>query len=200
MYPLLVASILALAAILERWMSLRFNRVINVENLVMVEDMIRTGKSKDALDFVKDDQTVMARIVHVGLLHSDRSPAELKAAIEDSGRLIISDLQKNLALINTLGVVSPLMGLLGTVLGMIQVFNSVMDDRGIDMQALGLGIHEALFTTVSGLVVAVPCVIMYNFYWRKIEILTNELEKNSLTLMNLLTRFGMNTGEEEDAL
>ncbi|KAK3596092.1 hypothetical protein CHS0354_027362 [Potamilus streckersoni] len=188
MVPLIAFSVVGLAAIIERGFALRPSKVLCIDRLIELEGLIKQGYLEEAYNMVKDEKSPMLRIVKVALLHSGRDKHEIKEAIENAGRLELPELQKNFTLLNTLAVISPLVGLLGTVLGMMQVFSASMNDGGFNMAILSQGISQALITTVTGLIVAVPCLVFYNLYFRMTDNLTNEMEKYSLTLMNLIIR------------
>lgn len=187
-WALLLCSVLALAVIMERAFSLRRSRIIRMDLLMEIEISLKEGHLKDALEVCKRVDSPMMRIVKVGLINYNKPKDELQRIIEDAGRLETPLLDRFLTLLQTIAVISPLLGLLGTVTGMISVFTAIRSQGVGDISNLAGGISEALVTTAAGLAVAIPTLVFFNLFSRKVENLINEMERNSLTMLDLLVR------------
>ena len=141
-----------------------------------------------ALSTLKDEDGPFLNIMRAGLEKRDQSNEEIKEAILDQGRQETNTLERGLVILETIAGIAPLLGLLGTVLGMIKVFQ-VISDQGLGQtQLLSGGISEALITTVVGLSIAIPTLVAYNYFTHKVERFVLEIEKHSSHLMAKLDR------------
>jgi biopolymer transport protein ExbB len=191
MIPLGTCSILALAIIIERFISLgMMERKANR----FIETMLGILKGNDdrKLDKItalcEMTPSPLARILQAGIERRDRERIEIKEAIEDAGYSEAPYLEKNLRILGTVVTVSPLLGLLGTVMGMIKAFN-VIAVQGVGQPgALAGGIAEALITTAVGLSIAIPGLIFYNYFTHRTDKLIRKLENASGELLESLTR------------
>jgi biopolymer transport protein ExbB len=148
MYPLTLASVLALAIIIERFISLRKRKIIIPEIISVVEQFSSFKDMELAKNICTKYRGPLSNLIQIGLENTDLERAEIKELIEDQGRQEVRHLEKGMTILETIAVISPLMGLLGTVLGMIKVFG-VIKEQGIGQAAaLSGGISEALITTV----------------------------------------------------
>jgi len=188
MIPILLCSVIALGIIIEKMITLRQNRVIPYETLRKVEVLLRERDLSGAASLCKKNPSVMTRVLYTALIHKDKDRSELKEIIEDAGRHEVPVLERYTSLLGTIASISPLLGLLGTVTGMIKVFNIISFEGVGHPQALSGGISEALITTAAGLAVAIPTLVFYNYFMTKGESLVVELEKNSLRMLGLLKR------------
>jgi biopolymer transport protein ExbB len=183
MYPLLLASVLALAIIIERFFSLRKRKVIIPEIISVVEQFSSFKDMELAKNICAKYRGPLSNLIQTGLENTDLDRAEIKELIEDQGRQEVRHLERGLTILETIAVISPLMGLLGTVLGMIKVFG-VIKEQGIGQAAaLSGGISEALITTVTGLFVGIPVLIFFNYFSRKAENFVLDIEKYSIILI-----------------
>jgi len=186
MYPLALASFLALAIIVERFITLRRTKIIIPDIISVIEHFKSLKDVELARNICSKFKGPLPNLVRVGLDNSDLDRIEIKELIEDQGRQEVRHLEKGLGILETIAVVSPLLGLLGTVLGMIQVFN-VIKEQGIGQAAaLSGGISEALITTVTGLFVGIPVLIFYNYFTKKAENFVLDIEKQSNFLIQKL--------------
>jgi biopolymer transport protein ExbB len=189
MIPILVCSVVALIIIFERLWSLRRKRIFRFDILDTIEQLLREHKIPEATTLCKRHDSTMTRLVLVALLNSDRSKAEIKELIEDHGRQEVPFLERYLTMLGTIASVSPFLGLLGTVVGLLRVFDAISQQGGVTNAAiLSAGIHNALITTVAGLCVAIPSLVAYNYFARRAESLVLEVERISLRLLNILKR------------
>lgn len=188
MIPLGICSVLALAIIIERAISLRSSRVIRHDVLQQIRDLVAERKVGDAMTLCRRVPSVMSRILMTAIAHHDREKDELRAIVEDAGRQEVPTLDRNLGALGTIAAISPLLGLTGTVFGMIRTF-TVISERGVAHPSqLAGGISEALITTAAGLVIAIPTLIFYNYFTAKADRLLLEMEKHSFRLVETLKR------------
>jgi biopolymer transport protein ExbB len=188
MIPLGVCSVLAVAVILERSFSLRSRRVIRLDVLQRVKDLLTEKKIGEAMTVCRRQPSVMGRILLSAIMNHDRDREELKAIVEDAGRQEVPALDRYLGVLGTISAVAPLLGLTGTVFGMIRTF-AVISEKGIAHPSqLAGGISEALITTATGLVIAIPALIFFNYFTSKADRMVLEIEKHSFRLVDALKR------------
>jgi biopolymer transport protein ExbB len=189
MIPILVCSVVALIIICERLWSLRRKRIFRFDILDTIEQLLREYKIPEATTLCKRHESTMTRLILVALLNSDRPKAEIKELIEDHGRQEVPFLERYLTMLGTIASISPFLGLLGTVVGLLRVFDAISQEGGVTNTAiLSSGIQNALITTVAGLCVAIPSLVAYNYFARRAESLILEVERISLRLLNILKR------------
>ena len=186
MVPILLCSILALAIILERSWVLRQGQVMPDGLLAQV----RAWLQQDALDGDRLDalrnSSQLGRILAAGLSLHQQTLEERKTAVEDAGRRGAVELERFLAALGTIAMISPLLGLLGTVWGLIVVFDQIMTTGLGQPSDLAGGIAQALITTAAGLAVAIPAVIFHRFFQRKVAVLVSQMESVAHQLMDVL--------------
>lgn len=186
MLPILVCSILALAIILERSWALRQGQVMPDGLLAQV----RVWLQQDALDGDRLDalrnSSQLGCVLAAGLNLHQQTLEERKTAIEDAGRRGAVELERFLAALGTIAMISPLLGLLGTVWGLIVVFDQIMTTGLGQPSDLAGGIAQALITTAAGLAVAIPAVIFHRFFQRKVSVLISQMESVAHQLMDVL--------------
>ena len=186
MVPILLCSILALAIILERSWALRQGQVMPDGLLAQV----RAWLQQDALDGDRLDalrnSSQLGRVLAAGLSLHQQTLEERKTAIEDAGRRGAVELERFLAALGTIAMISPLLGLLGTVWGLIVVFDQIMTTGLGQPSDLAGGIAQALITTAAGLAVAIPAVIFHRFFQRKVSVLVSQMESVAHQLMDVL--------------
>ena len=196
MIPLLASSIVALAVILERALQLRHKRVID-PHLVETVNNIRTAKDVEMLFSVcQNSNSSLVNVIRAGLENRYLPGNELKELFEDSGRQEVRSLEKGLGALETVAASAPLMGLLGTVLGMLKVFRVISEIGVGQASALSSGISEALITTIFGLSIGIPALVAYNYFTHKAEDLVAEIEKCCIVLLHKLR--AVNAGAKED--
>jgi len=187
MYPLALASLLAVALVIERAFALRKRKIIIPEILAVVKNFTSLKDMDLAKSMCDKYDSPFSNIVKLSLDYHVLSKGELREIIEDQGRQETRKLEKGLVALETIAAISPLMGLLGTVLGMVRVFE-VIKDQGIGQTAaLSGGISEALLTTVSGLFVGIPVLIAFYYFSSKSEDLILDIEKYSNQLIQKIS-------------
>ena len=189
MIPLILCSIIVLAIMIERAISLRRKKVLIPEIINVIDTIKKPEDIHLAISICQKNVGAFANIVQLGLESKDLSNDELKELISDQGRQEVRSLEKGLVVIETIAGIAPLLGLLGTVVGMIKVF-TVISEQGLGQtQALSGGISEALITTVVGLSIGIPSFLLYNYFTDKAENLIMDIEKFTSQLLRKLARF-----------
>jgi biopolymer transport protein ExbB len=188
MVPLLLCSVISLSIIVERCLSLRRNRILKYDVLQRIEELLRDRKIPEASTLCKRYPSSMTRILLAAILNHDKSRQEIKEIIEDAGRQEVPVLERYLTILGTIASISVLLGLLGTVMGMIRTFNAIAALGYGHPEALASGISEALVATASGLAIAIPTLVLYNFFTSRVDSLVIEMEKNSLRMLSILKR------------
>ena len=182
-WPLIFASIIALAIIGERFWSLRVEIVAPGDLLPEVQNLLNQGTiKKDVIAKIKE-HSLLGEIFASALINSNTSVAHIKEAIEESGRAVNYKLEKYLSTLGTIAAVAPLLGLLGTVIGMVDLFSS-FTNSGHDVAVFARGISVALYNTAAGIVVAVPAMIFYRFFRSKVDDLIFDMEQQALKLID----------------
>ncbi|HEM48689.1 MAG TPA: MotA/TolQ/ExbB proton channel family protein [Caldithrix sp.] len=184
MYPLLLASLIAVAFIIERAISLRKRKIL-IPEIISVVSNFSSLKDIDLARTICDKYDgPLSNVVKLGLRNFTLPKNEIKEILEDQGRQEIRKLERGLIVLETIAAIAPLLGLLGTVLGMVEVFE-VIKDQGIGQTAaLSGGISQALLTTVAGLFIGIPVLIAYNYFTNKSESLVLDIEKHTNDLVN----------------
>lgn len=195
MWPIGLCSIVALAITIERFWSLRRATIDTREFMDTMRTVLRQNRFQDAIDICDQTDGPVARIMKAGLLKHNRSKEDIREAIEDAGHLEIPRLERYMAALATCANIAPLLGLLGTVTGMIKAFAQIQYKQGVVNPAdLAEGINNALVTTAAGLSVAIPALVAYNYFVSRVENMILEMEISSSELVELLTK---NRGEFE---
>jgi biopolymer transport protein ExbB len=183
MGPLILASIIAAAIFLERLWTLQEKRVLPMELTDKVWRWVEQRQIQDKHIFALQQNSPLGKILAAGLANRHRDRSIIKESIEDTGRHVVHELDRFIGTLGTIASLSPLMGLLGTVLGMIRTFNAITTEGIGNPAALAGGIAEALITTAAGLTVAIPALIGYRFLRSKVERLVVQMEKEAIKLV-----------------
>ncbi len=196
MIPIILAGVLTLGIIIERLLSLRNAEIDNEKFLREIEERLKRRKIKELLELCSEKDKPVPRIIKAGLLKSDRSREEIKEAIDDAASHEIPNLEKYLGILATIATISPLLGLLGTVTGLIKAFMVIEARSGlVNPGELAGGIWEALVTTVAGLIVAIPAYLAYNYFVSRVNGIILQMEKSATKLIEIL--FLLKSEEEE---
>jgi biopolymer transport protein ExbB len=186
MHFLLTCSIIGLVFIIERGWTLSRAR-INVKALMMnVVKGLREGGPEAALEVCQRTRGPIAAILHSGLLRAARGPEAVEKAIETSGAIEMSFLERGLVALATIANVAPLLGFLGTVSGMISAFAAIAAAEQVSAKLVAKGIQEALITTAAGLIIAVPVTIAHSYFVSQIDRFIIEMEEASAELVDEL--------------
>ena len=182
---LLLASVIAVALIIERSISLRTKKIIPPKLLDQVIGVYqRQGMSPDVIERLSRDSPLGA-VLAAGLRNHKSSRYVMKEAIEEAGRAVAHQLERFLTTLGTIATAAPLLGLFGTVIGMIEIFGS-QSPTGTNPQQLAHGISIALYNTAFGLVVAVPSMIFYRYYRAKVDAMLVDMELQAIKLVEIL--------------
>jgi len=196
-YPLLLCSIAALAIVIEKGIFLRRKKVIIPEIVNVLDNIKDSADIGLALSICEKHKGPFANIVRVGLENRHLPKEDIKETLSDQGRQEVRTLERGLVILETVAGIAPLLGLLGTVIGILKVFN-VISAMGVGQAtAMAGGISEALITTIVGLSIGIPAVVGYNYFINKAEGLILEIEKYSSLLLKKVTSFkNVDEGEE----
>ncbi|MBC7189106.1 MotA/TolQ/ExbB proton channel family protein [Candidatus Aerophobetes bacterium] len=189
MVPLVFCSVLALAIIIEKFITLGLIEKKSRHFADKIRSIIN-GEDEDKVEKVialcEVTSSPLSRILRAGVEKKDREREEIKEALEDAGSLEIPFLEKHLKILGTIVTVAPLIGLLGTVMGMIRAFNVIALQGVGEPGALAGGIAEALITTAVGLTIAIPSLVFYNYFLHRTDKIVREFEKISSEFIDFL--------------
>lgn len=186
MWPIILCSIGAMGIIGERFWSLQRKKILPAELVPSIWQLHRSNRLDDvALRRIKISSPLGA-VLSAGLANSGHGREIMKVSIEEAGRQVVHDLERYLNTLGTIASVTPLLGLLGTVVGMIKVFSAIMVHGVGDPGVLAGGISEALITTAAGLTVAIPSLIFHRFFERLVDEYVVKMEEESLRLIDVM--------------
>lgn len=188
MLPIIVCSVVALAIVGERFFHLQQEKIVPSN---LVADVWRMASSKQLTDEkVREiqQQSPLGRVLAAGLLTRTQERDSMKASIEEVGGHVAHELERYLNALGTIAAVTPLLGLLGTVIGMIKVFTNIMTVGVGNPALLAGGISQALITTAGGLMVAIPSLMFYRYFRGRVDGLVVDMEKESLKLVDVLQK------------
>ena len=183
MYPILFCSLLTAAVTMERFLSLQRRKIIPPHFLEELQQLWNQGDIDAVLPLCKENETPLTRILEAGFRRIGIGLRETERAIEAAGQHEVSLLNTNLRLLGAIGALTPMLGLLGTVTGMIKAFESIAQSGSGDPNLVASGIAEALTTTAAGLVVAIPSLAAYHFFRGRVDRLVYEMEEIASTLL-----------------
>lgn len=188
MVPIILCSIVALAITLERTWTLRGQRVVPGELTDKVWQWVENRTLSDKQIMALQSHSPLGCVLAAGLANRHRDRIVMMEAIEDAGRHVMHDLERYLNTLGTIATISPLLGLLGTVTGMIRTFKAITIAGVGNPTAMASGIAEALITTAAGLIVAIPAFVIYRYLRGKVDGLVVDMEKESLKLVQAIDR------------
>jgi len=184
-YPLLLASIISVALIIERLVALRHSKVVPSGLLQRAVGEFKRGANNDKLLEELERHSPLGRVLAAGMRNAKSSRLIMKEAIEEAGRGVAHDLDRFLTTLGTIASIAPLMGLFGTVVGMIEIFGSPTSS-GNNPQALAHGISVALYNTGFGLIIAIPSMIFYRHFRAQVDGFLVEMEQEAVKLVEIL--------------
>lgn len=182
MWPIILCSIVAAAIVFERLWTLQDRRVLPADLTQKVWKLVEANQVTDKVVAALEQNSPLGRLLAAGLVNRHRPREVLMERLEDTGRHVVHDLERFLNTLGTIAGVSPLLGLLGTVMGIIRAFDAINAGGGGDPRMLSGGIAEALVATAAGLCVAIPSLIAYRYLRGRVDGLVVEMEKNALRL------------------
>ncbi len=196
MGPILLCSTLSVAIIIERFWTLRKNKVTPKG----LAELVETWAAADKLDSRHINQlktgSPLGRVLAAAMVNRKRPREIIKEAVEDTGRQVVHDLERFLNTLGTIAGISPLLGLLGTVIGMIKVFSTIMVSGVGNANNLAGGISQALITTAAGLTVAIPSYFFYRYFSGRVTELVLTMEERAIHLIDCIERGNRGCAEE----
>ena len=190
MWPILLCSVVAFTIVIERLIRLRQEEIDTKTFMEQISKSVKRNKIMEALDLCDKTGGPIANILKAGILKHDRPRNEVREAIEDASIHEVPRLERNLPVLATVAHIAPLLGLLGTVTGLVSAFQ-VIESKASGMNPvnpgdLAGGIWEALLTTVFGLCVAIPTYVAYNYMVSRVDGFVLDMERSATDLLNLL--------------
>lgn len=186
MVLIVLCSILVLAICIERLFTLNAKKIAPPHLLATVWKQLKAGEMDAARLKTLKQSSPLGRILAAGLSNAYHGRDVMKESIQEAAQHVVHDLERYLNTLGTIAAIAPLLGLLGTVLGMIKVFAEIMSQGTGNASVLAGGISEALITTAAGLTVAIPALVMHRYFTGKIDAIVVELEQETIKLVDAL--------------
>jgi biopolymer transport protein ExbB len=186
MWPILACSVISTAIVIERALTLRRGRIMPDNLVTRIWQLYRQGELTDERIEEIREASPLGRMLSAGLINRDHSREVMKEAIGDAGRHVVAQMERYLNTLGTIASVAPLLGLLGTVFGMIDIFGVIMKAGTGNAGVLAGGISKALITTAAGLSVAIPTLMFHRFFDSKVGKLAIDMEEQALRLVEVM--------------
>jgi biopolymer transport protein ExbB len=188
MWPILVCSIISIAVFAERLFYLHRASIHVGEFLKGLANLIRRRNFAEALHESAGTPGPVARVIHAAIIRHDLPRAELREVVQEAAQLEVPKLERFLGVLATLAYLAPLLGLLGTVAGMIEAFGVIAANGGYaTVTELSGGIYKSLLTTAAGLVVAAPTFVAYSYLSSRVNMMMHDMERAGIEIVHLLT-------------
>lgn len=186
MVPIALCSVIGLAFFFERVWALRSHRVVPRDVRVELAELVKQKRFSDALTLCRKHDIAICRILEVVFVRVEKPRSDIKEATEEIGRREVAELERHTEIVGTIAAVAPLLGLLGTVLGMILTFEVIQDEGLGVVSSLAGGISQALVTTFAGLSVGIPALIGHRYLLVRVDRLVLELEEATSEIIDLV--------------
>ena len=191
MYLIILSSVFAFGVVIEKIYNLNKAKIDADKFMDEMTKVLKRNKIIEAIEMCNSTPGPIAHIIKAGILKHDRSKPEIREAVEEAAQLEIPRLERRLPILATIAHIAPLLGLLGTVTGMIRAFQ-VIQEKALSMAPvnpgdLASGIWESLLATLAGLAVAIPTYVTYNYLVSQIDSLVYDMERSATDLVNLLS-------------
>jgi len=186
MWPIIICSVVAMAIIIERFWSLQKKKILPPELVPQVWSLFRENKLDEPVLRRLKVSSPLGCILAAGLANHKHGREVMKECIEESGRAVVHDLERFLNTLGTIAMITPLLGLLGTVFGMIEVFNALVKHGSGDPSVLAGGISVALITTAAGLTVGIPSLMFHRYFEGLVDEYVVNMEAEALKLIDIL--------------
>jgi biopolymer transport protein ExbB len=186
MYPLLLTSVLAGAYIIERLFTFQFAKIDARKFTDRIVELVKAGKRGEAIEECKKTRGPIAAVFKAVLERADRGVAAAEKAAANSGAVELAFLERGLIVLASVSTVAPILGFLGTVTGMIRAFEGIARAGEVKPTVVASGISEALITTATGLAIAFPVLIMYNYFTSRIDRFVLEMEESTTELIDAI--------------
>lgn len=188
MWPILICSIISIGVFAERLFFLHRASIHVGEFLKGLSNLIRRRNFAEALHESAGTPGPAARVIHAAILRHDAPRAELREIVQEAGQLEVPKLERFLGVLATLAFLTPLLGLLGTVTGMIDAFSTIASNGGYaTVTELSTGIYKSLLTTAAGLVVAAPTFVAYSYLSSRVNAMMHDMERAGIEIVHMLT-------------
>ena len=184
-WPLILTSVIGVAIILERFWSLRKSQIIPDGLIVEIKTMIKQNNLDNNKVNILKNSSPLGDLLAVAIAKRKDSVEVIKSALDERAGIIVHNLERYLGVLVTIATVAPLLGLFGTIIGMVELFSS-FTSSGHDVAVFARGISIALYNTAGGIVVAVPAMIAYRFFRSKIDNYLNEMEHYAIQIVEIL--------------
>ena len=184
-WPLILTSIFGVAIILERFWSLRKSQIIPEGLIVEIKTMIKQNNLDNNKVNIIKNSSPLGDLLAVAIIKRKDNVEVIKSALDERAGIIVHNLERYLGVLVTIATVAPLLGLFGTIIGMVELFSS-FTSSGHDVAVFARGISIALYNTAGGIVVAVPAMIAYRFFRSKIDNFLNEMEHYAIQIVEIL--------------
>jgi biopolymer transport protein ExbB len=199
MWPIILCSIVAAAIVLERLWTLQDRRVLPPDLTRKVWKLVEANQINDKVIAALEQNSPLGKLLAAGLANRHRPREVLMERLEDAGRHVVHELERFLNTLGTIAGVSPLLGLLGTVTGIIKASNAINAGGAGDPRMLSGGIAEALVATAAGLCVAIPSLVAYRYLRGRVDTIVVEMEKNALRLADAVEAAARHGAEPQAA-
>ena len=186
MLPIIACSVIALAIIVERLWSLQVRRVLPKHLVAQVWRWEKINQLNDERLAELQASSPLGSILAAGIANRHEARVVMKESIEDTGRHIVHELERYLNTLGTVAAITPLLGLLGTVIGMIKVFATITTQGVGNPGALAGGISEALITTAAGMSVAIPTLMFYRYFRGRVRMLVLKMEQEAMIMVEIM--------------
>lgn len=189
-FPLLICVVLGIIVIIWKFFDLLGKGAATKKTLTQVESLLAERRLREAMDVTANSNSPAARILHAGLERHEEGTERVMKAIENQGLIELSKLESGLVILATLTNIAPLLGFLGTVIGMIVAFQSIEAAGEVEATLVAGGIKIALMTTAAGLVIAIPVSIAHNFFVSRIDSLVIDMEESAQKMVDAIGSMG----------
>jgi len=186
MLPIILCSMVSLAIIVERFWSLRIDKVLPKHLVATVWNAVKNDTFQTSDIETLSKKSALGKILSSGLINRNQPRERIKESIEERGREVVHELERFLDILGTIASISPLLGLLGTVVGMISVFATITTHGVGDPGALAGGISQAMVTTAAGLSVAIVSLVFYRYFRRRVDTIVVEMEHEAIKMVDVL--------------
>ena len=187
--PIVILSIIAIYLLVERYLTIKKAREYDPLFMKRIKDMVLEGNIKGAQSLCEATNTPIARMLEKGLSRIGKPLQDVQVAVQNVGNLEVSKLEKGMPLLATISGAAPMIGFLGTVIGMMRTFND-MRAFGVDLNKMSGGMMEAMVTTVAGLIVGIIAYASYNFLVSKMGQVIHKMEHTSISFLDILEERG----------
>lgn len=197
MIPIIACSAIALAIIIERIWALRKQNIIPRHLVAQVWHWEKNNQLNDEKVNEMRKESPLGRVLAAGIVNRKNDREIMKESIEETGRHVVHEMERFLNSLGTIAAITPLLGLLGTVIGMIQVFTDLTTHGAGDVNSLAGGISQALITTAAGLLVAIPSLMFYRYFRGRIDELVVVMEQEAIKLIEVMHGQRSQSNDEE---